>query len=373
MTTEQTVRNTLIVIITLVAAYAIYRSIHILVVLLIAIILASAVHPAVVWLTRHKISQGLSILLVYLGLGFLLFVLSALVIPPITSRLADYISNDQRLASRIIDTQTWAEDNLTQLLGTPVKLFDPEAIKKTVANTVGQVIAALPSIAGEFGSVLGDTILVIVMGIYWLTERDQAIAFVLSLFPLGRRATIDLIIRETELSLSIYLRGVILVASFVGFANFCILSLLHVPDALMLGFIMGVTTILPIIGGYIGAGVSTLLALLTSPINGLFAFGSFVAVQQIENHYLTPRVMSQSVGLDPILVIVSLFIGTELGGVVGGLIAVPIAGTVYILLRYLVIDPRKVEAAPLKVEGGVLLEIKKDQAPKNGEILVEPR
>ena len=128
------------------------------------------------------------------------------------------------------------------------------------------------------------------------------------------------------------------------------------PDAATLGFIIGITTILPLIGGYIGAGAAVFLALLTSPINALIALGSFVAVQQVENHYLTPRVMSRSVGLNPLLVIILLFVGFDLGGVVGGLISVPVAGAIMIMLRHLVIEPRKNETKPHIVEGGILLE-----------------
>jgi hypothetical protein len=80
-----------------------------------------------------------------------------------------------------------------------------------------------------------------------------------------------------------------------------------------------------------------------------------VAVQQVENHYLTPRMMSRSVGLNPILIIVFLFIGFAVGGVVGALISVPIAGMITILLRHLVIEPRKEVAAPQHVDGGILL------------------
>jgi predicted PurR-regulated permease PerM len=370
MTAPQAFRNTLVVIATVLAAYMVYRSIHILVVLLIAIIIALAVRPAVMWLTRHHVSYSFSILIVYLGVGLALFIISALVIPPITSRLSDYAGDNQRLANRIIDTQTWIETEATRLTGSPVKLFDPEQIRTTVTTTVQRVISALPTLAGEFGSLLADFVLVVVMGIYWLSERDKTIEFLLRLFPIGRRGLIKTIVDETEASLSIYLRGVVLVASFVGVANFLLLTLLQVPDALMLSFIMGITTLLPVVGGYIGAGLSTLLALLTSPLHGLFALGSFVLVQQVENHYLTPRVMSRSVGLDPILIIVSLFIGAELGGVVGALIAVPIAGTLNIVLRHLVIDPRKNEIVHQKIEGGLLLETTNAQ-PQKGDLIIE--
>ena len=78
-------------------------------------------------------------------------------------------------------------------------------------------------------------------------------------------------------------------------------------------------------------------------------------MQQIETNYLTPRMMSNSVHISPILVIVALFIGFAVGGVIGGLIAVPIAGTLMVLARYLVIEPKKDQVAPIRTRGGILI------------------
>jgi predicted PurR-regulated permease PerM len=175
------------------------------------------------------------------------------------------------------------------------------------------------------------------------------------LFSIGRRGEIGAIVREIESSLGAYVRGIVLVCTFVGMANFLILSLFGVRNAVTLGFIVGITTALPIIGGYIGAATAVLLALLSSPVNALIALGSFVLVQQVENHYLTPRIMSRSVGLNPILIIVVLFIGFAVGGVVGAMLSVPIAGTIAVLLRHLVIEPRKDVTKPQIVDGGILL------------------
>src|SRR5215207_3291448 len=152
-----------------------------------------------------------------------------------------------------------------------------------------------------------------------------------------------------------YVRGISLVVAFVGIANFIILSLFRVPNAVTIAFIIGITTAIPVLGGFIGAAIGVLLALLSSPANGVITFLSFVAVQQVEVHYLTPRMMARSVGLNPILIIVFLFVGFALGGVVGAILSVPVAGTFYILLRYLVIEPRKEEAAPQLVQGGILI------------------
>ncbi|MBZ0297053.1 MAG: AI-2E family transporter [Anaerolineae bacterium] len=363
MTVQQTFRNTVTVILTLAAAYILFLSVRILIVLLIAIIVASAIRPAVLRLQRWRFPEGIAILTVYGLIGLTLFLLSVVVLPPAINQFTSYINNEQGLASRIIIAQNWFEQQIESRTGQDITLFDPTSIRGTVSDIVDDITAALPAAAGEAGGLAGDFILMVVMGVYWLTSRDQAVEYMQALFPIGQRPRVAEIIEEIETSLGAYISGVVLVATFVGVANFIILALLGVPNAVTLGFIVGITTALPIIGGYIGAITATLLALLSSPIHALFAILSFVGVQQIETHYLTPRVMSRSVGLNPILIIVVLFIGFAVGGVVGALISVPISGVISILLRHLVLEPRKQGSAPQIVEGGILLEAKANLEP----------
>ena len=355
MTAQQTLRNTLIVLATLAAAYAMLVSIRIIIVLLVAVIVASAVRPAVLWLERRRIPQGLSILSVYLLLGVFIFGLMLIVLPPAANRLAGYIENEDRLAQRIIIAQDWIERNIAARTGNNIQLLDEDAIQETVENIVRQLREEVPALAGQFGGLFGDFILTVVMGVYWLTSRDQAVEFLASLFPIGRRAQINQIISEIEQVLGTYIRGVVLVATFVGVANFIILSLLGVDNPLTLGFIMGASTLLPVIGGFIGAGAAVLLSILSGAIPALLTLASFVLVQQVEIHYLTPRTMARSVNLNPLLVILFLFIGASLGGVVGAIIAVPLAGTAMILARYFIIEPMKDTATTQYVSGGVLI------------------
>lgn len=355
MTAQQTFRNTLVVLATLVGAYVLLMSSRIIIVLLVAVIIASAIRPAVLWLQKRRVPYGAGILLVYLALGIFIFGTILLVLPPAANRLAGYIENEDRFANRLISTQTWIEEQIESRTGSDLQLLDPDAIHETVSTVVQQLRESVPALAGEFGGLFGDFILVVVMGIYWLTSRDQGVEFLSSLFPMGRRAEIVQIITEIEQVLGSYIRGVALVATFVGVANFIILSVLGVPNAVTLAFVIGVTTLLPIIGGFIGAGIAVVLALLESPVMALITLGSFVAVQQVETHYLTPRTMSRSVNLNPILVILCLFIGAGLGGVIGAIISVPLAGTAMILVRHFVIDPLKNTAAPQHVKGGILI------------------
>lgn len=376
MTAQQTFRNTLVVIGTLVAAYAAFLSWRIFVVLLVAIIIASALRPAVLTLRRARVPEGIAVLLTYLTLGLTIVVISYIVLPPAISNFADYFADDATLTKSITGLQTQAQDFVTAHGGSKLPLPSETEIHKNVSQIRSDLQASIPAVAGEFSGILGDLVLVVVMGVYWLTARDQAVGFVLQLFPIGRREIWGEIITEIETSMGAYVRGIVLVCCFVGVANFAILSLLQVPNAVTLGFIVGVTTAIPIVGGYIGAITAVLLALLSSPLHALFAFLSFVGVQQIENHYLTPRVMSRSVGLNPILIIVFLVAGATVGGVVGALLAVPVAGALFIIARHLFIEPRQQATEPQRVQGGVLLDIKPlNPVPdaQHAAIVTEPR
>lgn len=365
MTAQQVFRNTTIVLVTLALAYVLLMSVRILVVLLIAMIIASAVRPFIVRLTQWRLPQGLAILLVYVAVGIIIVSLFVLVLPPVFQQISNYIENDWSLANRIIYARDWAERTLNQDMGQNVELPDAEQIRTTIGDMVTQLRVIIPTMLSQLSGTLGEAILTFVIGVYWLTSRDNALNFMLQLFSVKHREEIRATFDEIETSLGNYVRGVVFVASFVGIANFAILTLLRVPNAATLGFIVGVTTMLPVIGGFLGGGLATLLALLSQPLYAVITFATFVGVQQIETHYLTPRMMSRSVGIDPILVIVAVFVGFALGGVVGGLIAVPIVGVIYIVMRRWVIEPRKASMTPYTIQDGLIVLNKVGETDEN--------
>ncbi|MBI5668542.1 MAG: AI-2E family transporter [Chloroflexi bacterium] len=355
MTAQQVFRNTVIVLATLALAYVLALSVRIFVVVLIAILIASALRPSIIRLTRWRVPQGLAILLVYSLLLALIITLLIGVLPPVFSQISRYIENDWQLSSRIIAAQNWFMNFANNNLRANIQPIDPEEIRTSISSLVEQFTLSVPGLVAELSGVVGEAILAFVIGVYWLTSRDSAVNFVLQLFPIRYREEINATILEIETSLGNYVRGVVMVASFVGIANFAILTMLRVPNAATLGFIIGVTTMLPVIGGFLGGGLATLLALLVNPLHAVITFGTFVGVQQIETHYLTPRVMSRSVGIDPILVIVAVFVGFALGGVIGAILAVPIVGLIYIVVRRWIIEPRKASVTPYTIQEGLIV------------------
>ncbi len=350
-------KGTIIVLLTLLGAYVVAMSLHILVVVLVAIIIASAVRPMVLRLMRWRFSEGLAILTVYIGLLLGIIALVALVIPPIVTSLTTNLTSEDRLANRIIAVEYWVGNTVKSITGSDITLPDPATVRSGVSNAVDTIRPALPTLVGDASSTLGEAVLVFVMGVYWLTSHQRAVEFIVQLFTIRRREKVESIVYEIENMMGSYIRGIVFVALVIGFANFIVLFILRIPNAATLGFIIGIGTMLPIVGGFVGGGFATLLALLTgSPVQGIAVLGTFVIVQQLETHYLTPRAMSRSVGLDPLLTIVAVLMGFTLGGVVGAVIATPIMGVIAVLLREIIIEPRKVTVSPYTtMEDGLIL------------------
>jgi predicted PurR-regulated permease PerM len=355
MTVQWIARSTIVVLLILALTYVLLASVRIFIVVLLAVILASAIRPYVLRLQKWRIPEGIAIILVYaLIIGSFVFLL-LLVLPPIVSQTVRYIDNDSQLSARLIAAQGWLARTIADSTGTEITLFDPEEIRTGVSTLVSRISRTAPAAIGELGGYMGEVVLVVVMGIYWLTSRDRAVNFVVELFPLGYQPQIHAIFDEIEQSLGTYVRGLIVVSVIVGILNFIPMAILRVPNPAAMAFIIGVATAIPVIGGLAGSVVATFLTLLISPVSAVVVLVISIIVQQIENNVLTPRFMSQSAGLDPILTMVVVFAGFAINGVVGALISVPIAGTIYILLKHLVIEPRKAKVTPQVVEGGILL------------------
>jgi predicted PurR-regulated permease PerM len=357
MSLPQIFKGTLVFLAALAFAYILVLTLNVWVSLLIAILVASAVRPAILRLVRWHIPQGISVLIVYMGLAIVMITLLVVVLPPVVNQFVGYIQNDNRLANRIIDAQSWVQQTVTQVTGAEFDLgITPEEIRKAISEIVEKVRVTAPSLVGNATGFLGEFLLIIVMGLYWVTSRERAVNFLMELVPLSRRGKIRLIVDEIEGGLGNYVRAIVLVSVIVGILCFIVLALLHVPGAATISFFYALATAIPIIGGLIGVALATFLALLTSPINAVLVLIVTFLLEQVENYYLTPRMMSKGTDFDPLLVIIFVSLGFSLGGITGSLISIPLAGTASILMKHLVLEPRKATVAPTTVEGGILLQ-----------------
>jgi predicted PurR-regulated permease PerM len=131
-----------------------------------------------------------------------------------------------------------------------------------------------------------------------------------------------------------WIRGQSLIALIVGVLTWLGLQVLGVPYALVIGLIAGVTNLIPYLGPVVGGLIAAISAAFVSPMLVVYTLAYIVVLQQLESMFLQPRVMSEQVNLHPVLVVFSLLVGASVGGLLGMLLAVPIAGAINAVFVY---------------------------------------
>jgi predicted PurR-regulated permease PerM len=192
------------------------------------------------------------------------------------------------------------------------------------------------------------------MGFYWLTAREQILNLLLRLSPLSRRSYVELIWNDVEKTLCAYVRDQVILIVVIGVAAYVGLVILGIPYAPALAIIAGLTEAIPLVGPFLGAIPAVLVGFTISPTTGLLIAGWYLLIQQLEGNILVPKIMEHQVGLNPLLVMIALIAGGTLNGMVGALLAVPIAGALQVIVRHLLIDPTLKSNAP-QVENGIVI------------------
>lgn len=355
MTVRQVFQFTVVILLTLFAAYILLLSRSILIDLLVAVLIASAIRPLVGRLVDWRVPPGIAILLVYLIIGVTVFAIAILVFPPVINEVSYYLENEDRLALQIIRAQHRIEDAIASMGGGEITLARPDEVVDGVRSATSQVRGTAPNMAEDVGNTLGEMVLIVVLGAYWLTSRHKAINFITQLFPAKQRIKVQNIVDEIEFTLGGYVRSVIMIGVIIGGINFIILTLLGVPNAPLIGVIIGVATTVPMIGGFLGGAIAVLLTLVQAPNDSLTVALVAFLVQVLESYVVSPRLTSRAVQLDPLLVMTYSMIGFAVLGIMGAWIAVPFMSMIHILVNYTIINPHIENVRLFRIENGLIV------------------
>ena len=192
------------------------------------------------------------------------------------------------------------------------------------------------------------TLLTIVF--FWLVEHAQLQRYLLSFVPADGRAGARDAWNEIETRLGLWVRGQLTLMASMGVATGIAYSVLGVPGALLLGLIAAITEAIPIVGPLLGAIPAVLVATTVSPELAVIVAGVYIVLQLIEGSVLVPLVMRNTVGISPLLVLLSVLVGAAVGGFIGALLAVPIAASAEIVLARLQARDTPVAQDPSAVE-----------------------
>jgi predicted PurR-regulated permease PerM len=278
-------------------------------------------------LERIRVPRPVGALLIYLVIAALLVGIGWLLFTPLVTQANALISN---LPTYLAQAQQWAKDAQQALLANDPLSALINALAGQLAASLQTAIPALLQfpltlLSGVFGSLL-SIVLIVTMSVFWLMSADKLRDFALGLAPEEARAGGALLFSDLGRTLGGWVRGTLVAMLLIGLLTALGLALLGVPYALLLGILAGLLEIIPYLGPWISGAVAVLVALLAvDPLKALEVVVLFIIVQEIEGNLVQPLVMSWAVRVDPLLVLVAITLGAQVLGLVGAVIAVPVA------------------------------------------------
>lgn len=300
----------------------------ILVLLVLAMFLAIGLNPVVEWFMQRGVRRGLSVLLVLVVVIAVLTLFVGAVVPVISEQIALITRNAPGWFSDL-QRNTYVEQlderfDVIDKLQTYVT--DGDFTQRVFGGAVGVGLAVL--------SALTNTFIVLVLMIYFLASLPSIKHAGYSLAPASRRPRVselgDKIIRST----GAYVSGAFLVALCAGISTFVFTWIVGLGDySFALAFIVGLLSLIPVLGAVVSGVIMTLLALTISPTVALVAAIYYIAYQQLESYLISPRIMKRAVDIPGAITVIAALVGGSLMGIIGALLAVPVAAALLLLHR----------------------------------------
>jgi predicted PurR-regulated permease PerM len=308
---------------------------QIFVLILIALFLATGLNPAVEALRKRNLSRSAAVTVIFSSVILFVIFFASIVIPPVVSQGTHLINTAPALLQDLMKNDTINRLNeqfgLIDTLQTKLKSITSDGT--LLISTFGGVIGVGKSVLSGFFTAL--TILVLTL--YFITSLPQAIDLGLSLVPASRRDRVGRLTHAIIARVGSFVGSQILIAAMAAVFVVVLSTVLGMPSPIAIGMIVLVAALIPLIGHFLGCGIVTLIALTQSVWVGVIAFVAYVVYVQIENYVVTPRIMKRTLSVPGAVTIIAALIGSSLLGLVGGLLAVPVAASIILILDEVVI------------------------------------
>jgi len=288
-----------------------------------------------------RFSRGAAISVLYVAILIVVLLILSMVFIPAVNESSRFIQQLPQLLQKLrlwlLDLQnhfTWLPDLAGGLsnppsLTTQLSRYGPEAA----------------SVAFRFLGGFTAVITVLVFTFYMLLQGAEIKQAFVIVFPPAERGRVTLVLDRIGAKFGGWLRAQLLLSFSVAIPVAIGLSLLRMPYPLLLAIVAGIGELIPMVGPALGAAVAILVALSQQPWQLVSVVIFYVIIMNVEPHILVPRIMSRVVGMSPILTLVALLTGIKLLGILGGLLAVPVAAALQVIVREIVEEILSVPAA----------------------------
>ena len=295
---------------------------EVIVILLLALIFASAMEPMVDYLKEHKIPRGVSVLAVYIFVLGLVGLVFYSVIPLFVSQFKILVNN---LPSYLQNFQ----NRFGSLFGST-----------SVSDVVGQLVSGLTGqtnvVSSTFGFFNGviSAISILVISFYLVAEQQGMKRFISSFVPTDHQVFTISLLEKIQKKMGMWILGQFIASVIMFLITWAGLSIMKIQYALVLAVIAGVLEVVP----YIGPIVSAVPAMFFGLIQGGGPLVAGVAVlyfllHELEGYILIPKIMEKTIGGSPLLILLAVLIGFKLAGIIGIVIAVPVVGALNVFVN----------------------------------------
>lgn len=306
----------------------------IVVVILLSLVLASAMEPMVDYLSRHKIPRHVSVLGAYILVIALVAGIAVLMAPLVVEQ---FHVLSQNLPQYTADIQT-RYPNLSALFGG----VDLNSIVHSLFSGSAGGDTLFSRTVGLFNGLFA-VISVLVISFYLVAADRGMKHFIRDLVPSAHQNIVMNLIEKIQHKMGLWVVGQIILSLFIFSLTFIGLSILGVKYALFLALLAGLFEVVPYVGPFLSAVPAVFFALIQSPALVIGVIVLYIIIQKTEGYVLVPKVMEKTVGTSPLVVILALLVGFKLAGILGLLLAVPLAGAITVVIAELFQE----KAAPL--------------------------
>lgn len=297
-------------------------------IIFVSIIIAAALSPTVDKLSKHGIPRTLSITAIYLLVLGVIGVIIYFILPPMITQIRQLADNMPEYFKAFNNFMVSIKD-----VGSNGLVNASQESLNSLSNFLGGFMSNIFNTTIGFFSGAAALVMIFILTLYFLLDENGIKKFFISLIPIKQKGKITVVANKMGIKLGNWLRGQLVLAIAVGLIVYFGLWLLEMPYALTLAILAGVLEIIPIIGPIIAAIPAILIAFTISPTMALIVTAFYILVQELENKLLVPKVMQYAVGLNPVTIIIIILIGAKLMGILGILLAIPVAAVIYVLLE----------------------------------------
>lgn len=309
----------------------------------VAVLLTALSAGAVNWLSRNRVPRVVATFIVVIAMFAVLFGLLTLVGQQLASQLDDLKAS---VIAGISQLQEWGRTGPLGLSDAQLQTWIDQA-KAAISSSDTSIVTRVTEVGLRIGHLVAGFFITLFATFFFLYEGDRIWSWIVVLFPSASRERINSSGHTAWHSLTAFVRATVVVALTDALGVMIAAWILGVPLTFAIGVLVFLGAFIPIIGALIAGSVAVLVALVAQgPWVALFMLAAVVVVQQTESHVLQPFLMGKFVRLHPLAIIVAIAAGVVVAGIVGALIAVPLAACLNGVVRHLAEQAREYQTDP---------------------------